>query len=161
MEFAKRLLQNGLADVRCLLGGRLQQACRGQVVDLPDNASAVVVDQMRNLRAKTENNTQRLEVVAQELRNMGRRHNCLMVGLTQVGDSGRDKLVLNDGDIDGSNTGIPGACDVIMMVGSNDDFEKRDLRVVTFAKNKRGGDHGSVTVSVDRKLSRVMSYGRD
>lgn len=120
-----------------------------------------VVDQMRNIRAKTENNTQRLEVVAQELRNMGRRHNCLMVELTQVGDSGRDKLVLNDGDIDGSNTGIPGACDVIMMVGSNDDFERRDLRVVTFAKNKRGGDHGSVTVSVDRKLSRVMSYGRD
>jgi KaiC/GvpD/RAD55 family RecA-like ATPase len=119
---------------------------------------AVVVDQMRNIRAKTENNTQRLEVVAQEMRNMARRHNFLAIQLTQVGDSGRDVLVLNDGDIDGSNTGIPGACDVIVMVGSNDDYELRDLRQVTLAKNKRGGIHENFTVSVDRELSRVITY---
>lgn len=118
----------------------------------------VLVDQMRNIRANTENNTQRLEVVAQELRNMARRHHCVMISMTQVGDSGRDKLELNDGDIDGSNTGIPGACDVIVMIGSNDEFELRDLRRVTLAKNKRGGDHGSFTVHVDRELSRVISY---
>jgi KaiC/GvpD/RAD55 family RecA-like ATPase len=117
----------------------------------------VIVDQMRNIRAKTENNTQRLEVVAQELRNMARRHSCVMVSMTQVGDSGRDKLVLNDGDIDGSNTGIPGACDVIVMIGSNDEFELRDTRHLTLAKNKRGGNHDSFTVSVDRGLSRVYS----
>ena len=118
----------------------------------------VIVDQMRNIRANTENNTQRLEVVAQELRNMARRHNCVSIAMTQVGDSGRDKLVLNDGDIDGSNTGIPGACDVIVMIGSNEDYERRDLRNVTFAKNKRGGDHSSFVCSVDRELSRVTSY---
>jgi KaiC/GvpD/RAD55 family RecA-like ATPase len=118
----------------------------------------VIVDQMRNLKAKTENNTQRLEVVAQELRNMARRHNCLMISMTQVGDSGRNKLVLNDGDIDGSNTGIPGACDVIIMIGSNDEYELRDWRTVTLAKNKRGGDHSNFVVAVDRKLSRVISH---
>ena len=117
----------------------------------------VVVDQMRNIKTKSENNTQRLEVVAQELRNMARRHECVMVSMTQVGDSGRDKLVLDDGDIDGSNTGIPGACDVILMIGSNDEFEQRDLRHLTLAKNKRGGNHDSFTVSVDRDLSRVFS----
>jgi hypothetical protein len=118
----------------------------------------VIVDQMRNIRANTENNTQRLELVAQELRNMARRHRCVMIAMTQVGDSGRDKLVLNDGDIDGSNTGIPGACDVIVMIGSNEEFELRDLRRVTLAKNKRGGDHGNFTVHVNRELSRVISY---
>lgn len=118
----------------------------------------VIVDQMRNLKAKTENNTQRLEVVAQELRNMARRHNCLMISMTQVGDSGRNKLVLNDGDIDGSNTGIPGACDVIIMIGSNDEYELRDWRTVTLAKNKRGGDHSNFVVAVDRRLSRVISH---
>lgn len=120
--------------------------------------NVVIVDQMRNIRAKTENRTQQLEVVAQELRNIARRHNCVMVSMTQVGDSGRNKLELNDGDIDGSNTGIPGACDVIVMIGSNEDFELRDLRRLTLAKNKRGGDHSSFTVSVDRRLSRVTSY---
>lgn len=118
----------------------------------------LIVDQMRNIRADTENNTQRLETVARELRNIARRHQCVVVSMTQVGDSGRDKLELNDGDIDGSNTGIPGACDVIVMIGSNDDFERRDLRRLTLAKNKRGGDHGSFTVNVNRQLSRVHSY---
>lgn len=118
----------------------------------------VIVDQMRNVVAKTENNTLRLEYVARELRNVARRHNCVMVAVTQVGDSGRDKLVLNDGDIDGSNTGIPGACDVIIMVGSNDEYEKMNLRMVKFAKNKLGGDHSEVVVSVDRALSRVETY---
>lgn len=118
----------------------------------------LVMDQMRNVRANTENNTQRLEVVAQELRNIGRRHNCLVVSMTQAGDSARDKLILNDGDIDGSNTGIPGACDVIVMIGSNEDFERRDLRCFTLAKNKRGGDHSNFTVSVNRNLSRITSF---
>lgn len=118
----------------------------------------VIVDQMRNVRANTENNTQRLEVVAQELRNIARRHSCVVVSMTQVGDSGRNVLTLNDGDIDGSNTGIPGACDVIVMIGSNDEFELREQRMLTLAKNKRGGDHGSFVVTVDRNLSRVTSY---
>lgn len=117
----------------------------------------LVVDQMRNVRANTENNTQRLEVVAQELRNIARKHQCVVISMTQVGDSGRDRLVLNDGDIDGSNTGIPGACDVIVMIGSNPDFEMRDMRQLTLAKNKRGGDHSDFAVSIDRNLSRVMS----
>lgn len=118
----------------------------------------VIVDQMRNVRANSENNTQRLEEVAQELRNIGRRHHCVMLSMTQVGDSGRDKLVLNDGDIDGSNTGIPGACDVIVLIGSNDDYEVRDLRMLTLAKNKRGGNHDSFTVAVERQFSRVKTY---
>lgn len=118
----------------------------------------VIVDQMRNIRAKTENNTLRLEAVAQELRNMARRHSFALVELTQVGDSGRNKKVLDDGDIDGSNTGIPGACDVIIMIGSDESFEAADLRQVTLAKNKRGGDHSTFAVSIDRELSRVMTY---
>jgi KaiC/GvpD/RAD55 family RecA-like ATPase len=118
----------------------------------------LVVDQMRNIAAKTENNTLRLEYVARELRNIARRQNCVVLAVTQVGDSGRDKLVLNDGDIDGSNTGIPGACDVILMVGSNDEYERMDLRMIKLAKNKLGGDHSELVVAVDRALSRVETH---
>lgn len=96
---------------------------------------AVIVDQMRNLRMKSENNTQRLEQVAQELRNIARRCECVVISMTQVGDSGRDKQFLDDGDIDGSNTGIPGACDVILLIGSDADYETRDLRRFNLAKN--------------------------
>ncbi len=119
----------------------------------------VFVDQMRNIAAQSENNTLRLEKVARELRNIARRHKCVMIGITQVGDSGRDTNYLNDGDIDGSNTGIPGACDVMVLIGCDEEYEKRDLRMINLAKNKRGGNHDSFPVQVNRNLSRVFTYG--
>lgn len=118
----------------------------------------LLVDQMRNIATSSENNTLRLETVARELRNIARRNNCVVIAMTQVGDSGRDKLILNDGDIDGSNTGIPGACDVMVLIGCDEEYEKRDLRKVNLAKNKRGGCHDSFAVSINRDLSRVFTY---
>lgn len=119
----------------------------------------LVVDQLRNLTAKTENNTARLEAVAQGARNLARRHDVLTVAVTQAAESARDKLVLNSGDIDSSNIGIPGACDVMVMVGMNDDYYLRDLRRMTLTKNKRGGVHDNFSVSIDRSRSRIKNYG--
>lgn len=119
----------------------------------------LIIDQLRHLTAKTENNTQRLEAVAQGARNLARRHNVLVVSVTQAADTARDKLVLNSGDIDGSNIGMPGACDVMVMVGMNDDFYMRDLRKLTLTKNKRGGIHDNFTVAIDRWRSRVKNFG--
>lgn len=117
------------------------------------------VDQLRNIATKSENNTLRLEQVARELRNIARRQSCVVVGITQIGDSGRDTNYLNDGDIDGSNTGIPGACDIMILIGCDEEYEKRDLRMVNLAKNKRGGNHDSFPVQIDRNLSRAWTYG--
>lgn len=119
----------------------------------------LIIDQLRNITAKTENNTQRLEAVAVGARNLARRHNVLVVSVTQAAESARDNLILNSGDIDGSNIGMPGACDVMVMVGVNDDFYQRDLRKLTLTKNKRGGIHDSFTVSIDRWRSRVKNFG--
>jgi archaellum biogenesis ATPase FlaH len=119
----------------------------------------VVIDQLRNLTSKTENNTIRLEAVAQGARNLARRHDVLAVSVTQAAESARDKLVLNSGDIDGSNIGMPGACDVMVLVGMTDDYYLRDLRRVTLAKNKRGGVHDNFTVAIDRWHSRIRDYG--
>lgn len=117
----------------------------------------VVVDQMRNLTAKAENNTIRLETVARALRNMALRSDVLVIAVTQAADSARDKLVLNDGDIDGSNTGIPGACDVLMFAGMNEEFRARGSRMITLAKNKRGGNHDHFAVQFDERTSRIMT----
>jgi archaellum biogenesis ATPase FlaH len=124
-----------------------------------DDYDVLVIDQLRNIRSKSENNTTRLEAVAQGARNLGRKHNVLVISVTQAADSGRDKLVMNMGDIDGSNVGIPGACDVMIMVGMNDDYYMRDLRRMTLVKNKRGGQHGNFSVSIDRALTRITNYG--
>jgi len=47
---------------------------------------------------------------------------------------------------------------VIIMVGSNDEYERMNLRMVKLAKNKLGGDHSELVVAVDRALSRVETH---
>ena len=123
-----------------------------------DDYDVLVIDQLRNLNSRSENNTTRLEAVAKGARNLARRHNVLVVSVTQAAETGRDKLVMNSGDIDGSNIGIPGACDVIVMVGMNDDYYMRDLRRLALVKNKRGGIHDNFSVAIDRWRSRVRNY---
>jgi archaellum biogenesis ATPase FlaH len=117
----------------------------------------LIIDQLRNLSANTENNTQRLDVVARGARNLGRQHDCAVISVTQAGDSAEGKLVLNMGDVDGSNTGIPGACDVMVMVGCNDEYYRNNWRVLTLPKNKIGRYHGHFTVEVQPELTRVVS----
>ena len=83
----------------------------------------------------------------------------LVVSVTQAGESARNVLTLNSGDIDGSNIGMPGACDIMVMVGMDDEYYLRDLRRVAIVKNKRAGIHDAFTVGIDRWLTRVLDYG--
>lgn len=124
-----------------------------------DDYDVLVIDQLRNIESRTENNTLRLEAVAKGARNLARRHNVLVVSVTQASETARNTLVLNSGDIDGSNIGMPGACDIMVMIGMNDDYYLRDLRRLTLVKNKRGGVHDNFTVSIDRWRTRVRDYG--
>jgi archaellum biogenesis ATPase FlaH len=123
-----------------------------------DEYDVLIVDQLRNLEGKSENNTTRLETICRGVRDLGRKHNVLAVSVTQGAESARDQLVLNSGDVDGSNIGIPGACDIMVMVGVNDEYYANDLRKVTLTKNKRGGLHESFTVRIDRDKSRILNY---
>jgi KaiC/GvpD/RAD55 family RecA-like ATPase len=127
------------------------EECRKEKPDV------LFIDQLRNIGANTENNTQRLDVVAQGARKLARQHSCLVVSVTQAGDSAENKLVLNMGDIDGSNTGIPGACDVMVMVGCNDEHYRANLRTFSLPKNKIGRFHGSFAVRIDPTLTRIHS----
>lgn len=116
----------------------------------------VVMDQVRNMRVKAENRTNQLEAAAQAMREIAREFNCLVISVTQAADSARDKLYLDDGDIDSSNIGIPGACDAILLMGADDEYKKRGVRMVNLAKNKIGGDHEPIPVRVNAPLSRVL-----
>ena len=116
----------------------------------------LIVDQIRNIKANSENRTTQLEAVAQGVRNIARAHNLVAISITQGADSARNKLVLDMGDVDSSNVGIPGACDAMVMIGSNDDFRRTDARMLTLAKNKIGGRHESWPVSIIPQISRIV-----
>ena len=121
--------------------------------------AVLVVDQLRNITAgKTENLTQRLDNVAQGIRALGKRYGLVPISLTQAGDSARDKAILDDGDIDSSNTGIPAAGHVLIGVGRTPQMAAEGTLMFTLCKNKVAGTHNHFTVRLDPLLSLVRSY---
>lgn len=121
--------------------------------------AVIVVDQLRNIHAggKSENMTQRLDAVAQGVRALAKRYALVAVSVTQAGDSARNKVILDDGDIDNSNTGIPAAADVLALIGANEEMKSNGSRMITLAKNKVTGLHTSVAVHLDAVTSLVRS----
>jgi len=117
----------------------------------------LIVDQLRNLTAgKSENRTVQLETVARGIRDLARQYKLLAISVTQAADSATNKLRLDMGDIDSSNTGIPGACDAMVMVGMNEMYYNNGERQLTLAKNKLGGVHESWPIRVDITRSRIV-----
>lgn len=121
--------------------------------------AVLVVDQLRNITiGKTENLTQRLDAVAQGIRAIGKRYGLVPISLTQAGDSARDKAILDDGDIDSSNTGIPAAASVLIGVGATPQMRAEGTLMFTLCKNKVAGTHNHFTVRLDPMLSLVRSF---
>jgi len=116
----------------------------------------LIVDQLRNIQTKSENRTTQLETVARGMRDFARQYNLLAVSVTQAAETARNHTILNMGDIDGSNIGMPGACDVMIMVGVDDNAYKQDQRYVTLAKNKLTGDHDNWIVRIDKQTSKII-----
>lgn len=118
----------------------------------------LVVDQLRNLSAKgTENFTQNLDAIARGVRAIGIRYGVGTIAVTQAGDSASGKAVLDMGDIDSSNTGIPGAADVLIGIGVTPTLESSGMRMLSLPKNKLTGWHGHFEVRFNALLSKVES----
>lgn len=115
----------------------------------------VVLDQLRNLNVESENRTQALEKAATSARNLAKRNDVLVVSVTQAADSASGKTVLDRGDVDGSNVGIPGQCDLMIGIGADRQMEDTGARVLSFPKNKLSGNHAPIAVQFNYALSRV------
>jgi KaiC/GvpD/RAD55 family RecA-like ATPase len=124
---------------------------------LEHKPDVVMVDQLRNLMVGEENFTRQLERAAQAVRAIGKRHNALMISVTQAGDSASGKSILDMGDVDSSNTGIPAQADVMIGIGMSREDEMMGRRVLSLPKNKAGGNHDAFPVRVDLAKSKVLS----
>lgn len=122
----------------------------------PD-AAAFIVDQLRNLTIRTDNKTIQLEEAAKDIRNIAKRRRLVSIAVTQAGDSAENKSVLGMGDADGSNTGIPGACDVMLGVGADEQQKEQGIRVLTPIKNKISGQHEPFPVRINQFVSKYVS----
>lgn len=116
----------------------------------------IIVNQIRNLHVRAGTRTEQLERAATEMRNIGKKHGVLVASVTQAGDSATDKLILDQGDCDGSNTGIPAQMDVILGVGLNMQYDQQDMRHLSLSKNKLGGRRWDKAFKIDRGTSRIL-----
>lgn len=128
-------------------------------LDKHPNADVLIVDQLRHLEsAKSKSMTQKLEDNAVALRNIIGRHDVVGVFVTQAGHHdvhGDAPIWLRMSDIDNSRTGLPGAADVIIGIGVNDDMDTHGTRAISLPKIKGGDDRG-FTVQCFTEKSRIV-----
>lgn len=117
----------------------------------------LVVDQLRNLAMKADNRVNQLEAAATAVRNLGKEANVLAISVTQAGDSATNKLILDQGDVDFSNTGIPAQADLMVGIGMDVAAEAEGIRVFSLPKNKIGGTHEHFPVRILPQYSRIIS----
>lgn len=121
-------------------------------------ATWFIGDQIRNYAMKSENRTNQLEAAAIGQRNIGKKYNAVAISITQAGDSAEGKSILEMGDVDSSNTGIPGACDVLLGIGATAEQKALGIRVLSLSKNKIGGVHDNFPVRFNQWISKYVSY---
>ena len=117
----------------------------------------VVINQLRNIWVGKEGRVEQMEIAATSARNLAKKNNILVIGVTQAGDSGTNKLRLEMGDIDFSNTGMPAQMDLIIGVGSNEEYDSKSWRMISLPKNKLSGEHLYFPVLIDTKTNKITS----
>ena len=117
----------------------------------------VVINQLRNIWVGKESRVEQMEIAATSARNLAKKNNILVIGVTQAGDSGTNKLRLEMGDIDFSNTGMPAQMDLIIGVGSNEEYDSKSWRMISLPKNKLSGEHLYFPVLIDTKTNKITS----
>jgi len=120
----------------------------------------IIVDQIKNLACADDNRALQLDRLAQEVRNLAIEFRCVTMSVTQAGDSAEGRLVLGMNDIEWSNTGIPGAADLMIGLGVDAEYMNMNKRMLSICKNKPNGKHGHFPVWINPKKTAVLSRAR-
>ncbi len=120
------------------------------------NPNVVVLDQLRNINTGNDNYVLKLEEAATHARNWAKKYSCVVVSVTQAGDSAANKAALDLGDVDFSNTGIPAQADVMIGLGANSNHKAAGELVISLPKNKVSAIHEAFAVTTEPQLSKIL-----
>lgn len=154
-KYDERAFSRGYAN---FIGASLAPGRFDEIDDLSSQfePDVVVIDQIRNIDTGDDNRVTGLEKAAVGARNFAKRNSCLVISVTQAGESAEGKSHLEfSSDIDFSKTGIPGAIDLAIGVGASREDAQHGIRTINISKNKLGGIHDSFQVSVDTRTGIV------
>ena len=115
----------------------------------------IIVDQLKNLECGDDNRALQLDRVARQVREIGIEHSCVTISVTQAGESAESRLILKMTDVEWSNTGIPGAADLMIGIGVPHGHETQ--RMLSIPKNKANGKHGNFPVWINPQQTSVTS----
>lgn len=118
-------------------------------LDGSDRFDVVILDQLRNMRVKSESRTNELEAAGIEARAIAKDFNVLVVSITQAGDSASGKAFLEMSDVDSSKTGIPASADLMIGLGADETMKVNGLLGISLPKNKLSGLHDKFTVTAN------------
>jgi archaellum biogenesis ATPase FlaH len=119
----------------------------------------LIVDQVRNIAIGGADGgyTVKLEAAASGVRALAKKYGIVAISVTQAGDSASDKSILDMGDVDFSNTGIPATADLMIGIGASKEDVMANRLVLSLCKNKIGGKHSIIPVIVDYSLGKLIS----
>lgn len=116
----------------------------------------VVLDQIRNMRLKSDGRTAELEAAGIEARAIAKEFEVLVISVTQAGDSATNKVYLDMSDVDSSKTGIPASADLMVGLGSDEAMKLNGLMGISLPKNKLSGRHDKFTVQCNFQTGEVI-----
>jgi KaiC/GvpD/RAD55 family RecA-like ATPase len=120
----------------------------------------IIVDQLKNIAAAQDNRALQLDTLARQVRELGIEYDCVTMSVTQAGESAQNKPVLAMTDVEWSNTGIPGAADLMIGIGVNDEMLADNTRMLSIPKNKVNGRHGAFTTWINPQQTAFLSKGK-
>lgn len=109
----------------------------------------IIVDQLKNVHVAEDNRALQLDKLARQVRELGIEFQCITLSVTQAGESAEGHLLLGMSDVEWSNTGIPGAADLMIGLGVNAEYAGQSQRMVNICKNKLKNWHGHFPVWID------------
>ena len=99
---------------------------------------------------------ERLRDLYYRLRELAKKHNCAVIGVSQCSSDAEGKTILTMSMLEGSKVGKQSECDLLIGVGAA--IDKNNLndttRYINVMKNKISGWHGVVICNLNGKTSR-------
>ena len=101
---------------------------------------------------------ERLRELYRQLRELGKRHDCAVIGVSQASAEAEGKTRVDFSMAENSKTGKAAECDVFCGIGrhsgQNEDSDPDNTRFVTISKNKISGFHGTIPVVIEPEIGR-------
>jgi len=134
-------------DIQMLDAYLGKQKCEVCIIDMADKIA---------LTTQFNSGHERLRELYYRLRELAKKHNCAVIGISQASADAEGKTRLTPTMLEGSKVGKIAECDILIGAGKANDAEYPDdpTRYLTVMKNKISGWHGTVICNLNQHTSR-------